>query len=199
MKKKYYIFSLLLVILMLVLASCKKDKVITSVDIPIADTTTYFYTGNEIEYKIKQSELYSVSNNKKTNAGTYEVIVRLNDKDNYKWSDDKTTDIVYPFIINPKIINKPAVTEKIYSYTGSEITLEIPESSFYKVTDNKKTDVGSYEATVSLKDKTNYVWNDNTTTDLKYSYSIINNNVAFAEITDVLESYRRKHYSYSIS
>lgn len=189
MRKKLSFLSLFIVFLILILASCGKKKTVEVVQTPNADTTTYFYTGSEIKYQIPESNLYSISNNIKTNAGSYEVIVRLNDKDNYKWSNDQTTDLTYSFVIYPKKIDKPVVTEKIYSYTGEEITFEIPSSDYYQVKDNKKIEAGSYQATVSLKDKTNYVWADNTTDDIKYNFSIINNDVRFANISDLENSY----------
>lgn len=189
MRKKLSFLSLFIVFLILILASCGKKKTVEVVQTPNADTTTYFYTGSEIKYQIPESNLYSISNNIKTNAGSYEVIVRLNDKDNYKWSNDQTTDLTYSFVIYPKKIDKPVVTEKIYSYTGEEITFEIPSSDYYQVKDNKKIEAGSYQATVSLKDKANYVWADNTTEDIKYNFSIINNDVRFATISDLENSY----------
>ena len=69
---------------------------------PNKDETFYTYNGLEQTYQIKQSELYKIENNKKTNAGSYTVIVSLNDLTNYMWDDLTLDNLEYSFIINKK-------------------------------------------------------------------------------------------------
>lgn len=74
-------------------------KWIEPVEIPAADSTTFTYTGQEQTYTIAESDYYTVSGNKQTNAGTHTVTVALKDKDNTAWSDGTTEDKTYPFVI----------------------------------------------------------------------------------------------------
>ena len=190
MKKKIVFLSLLMVIMLFIITGCKRKVTTTSVLVPDKDNTTYYYTGEDIVYNIKENELYTISNNKQKNAGTYEVTVSLNDKTNCVWAKTgDTLDLKYEFIINPKKIDKPNVTVTGYGYTGEEITFDIPTSNFYTISNNKGTDAGEYQAKVSLNDKKNLVWSDDSTSDLTFNFSIVSNGISAATIEGVNENY----------
>lgn len=71
------------------------------VEIPAADTRRYVYSGNPITYQIANSSYYSVSNSAiQVEAGRYDVIVTLLDKNNTQWTDGTTEDLIYSFNIN---------------------------------------------------------------------------------------------------
>ncbi len=69
------------------------------VEIPEADDTKFIYNGTTQTYSLAESEHYTISGNKQTNAGTYTVTVALNDKENTVWSDGTTDDKTYTFTI----------------------------------------------------------------------------------------------------
>lgn len=48
-----------------------------TIAMPVADESEYYYTGNEITYKIAESSLYAVTGNKQTEIGVYTVTVSL--------------------------------------------------------------------------------------------------------------------------
>ncbi len=190
MRKKFVFLSLLMLIMLFIITGCKRKVSTTSVLVPDKDSTTYYYTGEDIVYNIKANELYTISNNKQKNAGTYEVTVSLNDKTNCVWAKTgDTLDLKYEFIINPKKIDKPNVTVTEYGYTGEEITFDIPKSNFYTISNNKGTGAGEYQAKVSLNDKKNLVWSDDSTSDLTFNFSIVSNGISAATIEGINENY----------
>ena len=189
MRNRKGILSLFIIIFMFILVSCgpATKKAVTP---PLPDSTTYVYTGNPITYNVEHSTLYSVSNTTQTNAGTYDVVLTLRDKNNYAWvTTSSSDDLVYKFIISPMAIEKPTVEAKTYPYTGSEITFDIPTSSYYSISNNKATDAGTYTATVSLSDKNNLVWADGTKDDLTFNFSIVNVDLSYATISNVNNEY----------
>ena len=105
-----------------------------------------------------------------TNAGTYTVTYKVPDTNaNY------TGTFSVAFTIKKAQLEKVTLVENTFEYTGDEIVSD--GSNFYSTKMNmsgdiKATNVGNYSITVSLKDKTNYEWKDNTTTDLVLSWSI---------------------------
>ncbi len=75
-------------------------------------------------------------------------------------------------VVTAKQIAIPAEDTTTFVYTGSEQTYTIPGSEHYTVTGNKRTDAGSQDVTVSLKDKSNYAWTNGTSDDLKFVFTI---------------------------
>lgn len=87
---------------------------------PTADTTVYTYTGSELTYNVVANDGYTVTGNKQTNAGTYEVKVTL--KANYVWADDSTTPVTFQFVINKASISDgdiTAPTAKTLNFNGN--------------------------------------------------------------------------------
>ncbi|MBR3646477.1 MAG: Ig-like domain-containing protein, partial [Lachnospiraceae bacterium] len=70
------------------------------IDIPAADTTQFVYNGFQQTYSIPSNSYYTVSNNKKTNAGTYTVTVSLDNTSSCVWSDGTTANKTYSFVID---------------------------------------------------------------------------------------------------
>ena len=71
---------------------------------PAADDTEFIYSGQEQTYTITPSDYYTVTDNVQTEAGTYTVIVALDDKANCQWADGSTDDLSYTFLIAPRPI-----------------------------------------------------------------------------------------------
>ena len=92
-----------------------------SVAVPSADATAYVYNGSEQTYVIAQSPLYSVAGNVRTDAGSYDVTVALNDKSNYVWSTGGTADLRYTFDISRMDITVSTGTAtKVYDASALE-------------------------------------------------------------------------------
>ena len=74
-------------------------------------------------------------------------------------------------IFVPSIVTVPRVTAGLV-YTGQEQSAGIAANDIYTVTGDVAIDAGDYEATVALKDKNNFMWEDGTTDDLTLAWSI---------------------------
>ncbi len=85
------------------------------VTVPSADTASFVYDGSEQTYSIASSDLYTVTGNQQTNAGTYTVTVSLMDMNNTVWADGTTGDKTYTFYIDKKTVDLSGVK---WDYTG---------------------------------------------------------------------------------
>ena len=161
------------------------------VDDPTADATSFVYNGSEQTYTLKESELYTITGNKKTDAGEYSVVVSLNNKDKYAWkSTKKNDDLIFNFTIDKKGVLEPSSDTSLFEYTGNEITYTVTseDSSFYTVTNNKATNAGTYNATISLNDTKNYKWkNSNKSGDLSLPFTISQKDVSSLITIDDIE------------
>jgi len=104
---------------------------------------------------------YTLSYKNNTNAGT--ATVTISGKGNYTGTIKET------FKIKPVKVTVPsgkALTYNEKTQTG------VAAGANYAVSGNKAAKAGSYEATVSLKDKSNYIWTDGTSADKKIKWKI---------------------------
>ncbi len=85
---------------------------------------------------------------------------------------DKITDTVLTLTVKRFKVEKPAADSTAFTYTGGEQTYHIPESEYYTVTGNKRTNAGEQEVTVALKDTNTFEWADGTTDNLTFSFNI---------------------------
>lgn len=137
---------------------------------PKADTTEFVYNTTEQKYVLATHNGYKISGNLQTNAGTYEVVVTLNNTEtikNYIWDDETYTAKTYDFVISPKALetafvtltntleyNETAQTQNVLVKFGSEV-LVLDED--YSITGDVQTNAGeSYELTVTAKADSNY-------------------------------------------
>ena len=109
-----------------------------------------------------------------TNVGNYSVTLTLKNTKNYVWSDNSTSAYSLSWKITPKTLNKPTMSGGPFTYDGSAKTITISgfDSGTMNRTGYTATNAGSYQAVVSLKDKSNYTWSDGTTTDVTYNWTI---------------------------
>lgn len=77
--------------------------------------------------------------------------------------------IDHVFTLTPESVVVPS--GKNLTYNGKSQT-GVPADENYTATGNTATNAGSYETTVSLKDKANYIWEDGTTDDKTVKWSI---------------------------
>ena len=123
----------------------------------------------EVLYEGTGSTTYS-KDTAPTNAGTYTVTYKVPDTNaNYAGT------FSVAFTIKKAQLEKVTLVENTFEYTGDEIVSDGSNFDSNKVNvsgDIKATNVGNYSITVSLKDKDNYEWKDDTTADLVLNWSI---------------------------
>lgn len=150
-----------------------KDKGKTTVDKPKEDKTYFVYDGTQKIYKIDESEFYTITGNKQTNAGTYTVSITLKN-DKYVWSDNTSDTLTFSFIIDKASVVAPTVDTSLYEfeYDGTTKGYQIATSDQYTISGNENVNPGSYTAVVALNDKNNYKWENSNSEDLRYNYTI---------------------------
>ena len=121
---------------------------------------------------LENSNLFTVSGGttSATNVGTYEVTLTLKDKVNTTWEDGTTDDKTVTWEIGKA---KLTVTRYTPLYTGEEkivtsvnLISEDEYADFVTVSgQTSATEPGAYTVTLSLNDKINMTWDDDTTED----------------------------------
>lgn len=98
--------------------------------------------------------------------GDYTVTIRYESIDTI-WSGSAD------FTISKKQITPPAADTTVFTYTADEQTYALAASPDYTVSDNTvQTNVGDYTVLVSLNDTANTEWEDGTTEEKTYTFSI---------------------------
>ena len=126
------------------------------VSAPSANTSTFTYNGKEQTYTITGSDYYTITGDKRTDAGNQHVTVTLIDTENNEWATGGSDPIIFTFKIEPKNISGANITlNGSLTYDGSEKTQGISSViidgltvTTYNVTGNTGTDAKSYELTV---------------------------------------------------
>ena len=136
------------------------------------------YSGYEMTALIPQSQYYTLLGNTATAVGSHTAKASLNNKLNYQWSDGTTDDITLTYKIVKRVIDIPDAPESLW-YNGFPQVAHIGSDEAYVISGNTATDPGTYTATISLKDKDNYLWKDGTSEDVKYTYYVYS--VSFSE------------------
>lgn len=135
------------------------DKAVTYNGESHSITATNLPNGVTVEY----------TGNNQTNADEYMITATFTgDSANYEPIADKTATLT----IYKASVSKPAQDSTSFVYNGNEQTYLLAENSLYTISGNKQTNAGNHTVTVSLKDKNNYQWSDETATDLSYSFDI---------------------------
>ena len=161
-----------------------------SVSKPAQDSTSFVYNGNEQTYQLAENSLYTISGNKQTNAGNYNVMISLNDKNNYQWSDGLSTDLSYSFNIAKAIYDMSAVmfADKNVTYNGethSVIVTNIPNGVSVDYENNNKMNADTYTVIAKFTDTTGNYENpaDKTATLIINKATYDMSGVAFADKT----------------
>ena len=132
------------------------------------------FGGVIIKYKPKDAADSEYTETLPTLPGSYTAYFASVDT-NYNILE-KTID----FTITKKKIDVPSITKNEFTYSGSNITLGVPQSTYYTITDNGGTDVNSYSATVTLN-SSYYVWSDKDENLTKtFTYSIVKADVTLS-------------------
>jgi len=169
-----------------------------SITAPSETAATYIYTGKEKTYLFsaepqEDKELYySVSDDKRTIAGSQQVTVTLLHKDDTYWGADEedTEDKKYLFTVEKQAVVPPTASTQalIFNVVVNGLTFE-PKSQKYSFSKEEgdptlytvddaacsKSASGTTFITVSLKDKANYKWSEpqaGESEDLSYPFTI---------------------------
>ena len=131
------------------------------------DTITFTYSADGTNF----------SNEVPTNAGTYTLKATVAETTNYESAEATTT-----FTIAKAEVTSPAENTTKFEYTTQEQTYALTESDLYTINNNKRTIAGSQTVTVSLNDKGNYQWDNGTSDDLTFTFTIAKATVGTPEI-----------------
>ncbi len=147
-------------------------------NLPVIDGD-YVYNKHQQEVSVNlsgaSSELFEISGNKATNAGTHTVRVKIKDTANYKWKGVQGEYIDLSWNISKLALNRLAASGS-YTYNTAEQTLDIDykgySSTLFSVVGHKAADAGEHTARVTLSDTTNYSWKDTAENYIDLTWSI---------------------------
>ncbi len=130
---------------------------------PTADTATFTYTGREQTYTMAEDARYTISGNKRTDAGSQTVTVSLKDKNNYQWTDSSVDDLTFTFTIEQKDISGAnIVLGDSLTYNGNEQTQTVAGvvidglTVTYDVSGNTATNAGTNDYTLTVTGTGNF-------------------------------------------
>ena len=105
------------------------------------------------------------------NSG-YEVTFIPNNTTDYDYSGITLTKVI-EVIVEPKSITRPRQSQDVY-YNGEEQSYAVISTDEYTVVCDKQINANEdgYTVTISLVDKNNTVWDDNTTADINHKFVI---------------------------
>ena len=156
----------------------------------LKDSGSYTYTGSAVNINTHvnnfNTSYMTVSNNSKTNAGSYTTTYTLNS--NYAWTDGTTVNATVSWSITPKSLTKVALTASP-TFTGSAVSPTLSNfdsNTMNKTGDTSATNVktsGNYSITISLKNTTNYKWSDNTTASYTITWNVLPKDISGGTIT----------------
>ncbi len=133
------------------------------------------YSAEEQTINFASTDKYTVSGNKQTKAGNYQIRIALKDNVNYKWHDGTTADLFINWTINKAKIDLP-VFESLHIYTGKKISVDIEENELWSIFYNPEKEVGKYEILLVLNDAENYEWENTTSAYTTLVWEIIPKN-----------------------
>lgn len=164
-----------------------------SVNVPTV-VSEHKYTGSPIVF-VEENSAYTVTNGVKTNAGIYDVKVVLNP--GYVWKDGSSEDKTFIVEITSLYVSKPDVVEETYVYNGKTHSFGFtPNAGYSFVGDTVAKEPGIYEVVVKLKE--NYIWDDDTKEDIKYTFTISKSEVSIPVANTSKFIYNGKEQTYSV-
>lgn len=121
------------------------------------------------------ASIMTISGNVGTIANDYTATVGLKDKVNYVWSDGSLEDKEIGWTIEKVLVEKPTLVAEslVYNYDNQNAPVSEFDSNLIAINgDTIATGVGDYSVTLSLKDKVNSAWSDNSIEDVVLEWSI---------------------------
>ena len=155
-------------------------KPMVKVTAPAGKTLTY--DGSE-QTGVEEGTGYTLTGASATNAGSYTATATLKEDPNYvyEWADGTTDPKTIDWKINKAVAKVTAPTGKTLTYNGKSQT-GVDAGDNYTLTGATATEAGSYTATATLIENSNYVyeWADGTTDPKTIDWKI---NKAVAKVT----------------
>lgn len=154
---------------------------VTQITAPSISTTYFDYNGSAKTVTISgfDSNTMTKSGTESASArGFYKVTFSLKDKNNTCWSTGGSADIVIEWAIGKKRVAKPTLADGAsteFTYNGSAKTLSVAGYDADTMTQTgylSATDAGSYTVIFALKDSSTYVWQDNSTANVSFTWKI---------------------------
>lgn len=159
-----------------------------SITKPTAAKTSFDYDGATKTLSISGYDTNYMTQSGTTSASaknSYKVTFTLNDTQNYCWADGTTTPHVITWTIGANSVAKPKLsgtTSFTYDGNAKSVTVNGYDSTTMTFSGTiSETNAGNYTATYSLKDKTNYAWDDGTNADVKLTWSIARKKLTAAQ------------------
>lgn len=153
------------------------DKAQVTVPSFYNDESEFTYTGGNLGPTLQDQDPKTTNvsgDTLKTNAGDYTLTVSLKDTDNYEWATGGTENVELTWSIKKITLTVPTVAYNV-TYNGSATEVPLIGLDTDKMTLGGQfyaTNAGSYTATVSLKDTTNYEWEDHTSASKEITWEI---------------------------
>jgi hypothetical protein len=139
-----------------VLTNPTQSFTIEKLIVPAPAIPSAIYNGEVQWPEILENDLYTVQNEGGTNAGEYDVVLTLNDSNNYKWADTDEASVTLTFVIERQILE---VDLEDAEYNGEaqlpELLTDVP---YTLVTSEGVVAPGNYEVVLRLTDSVNYAW-----------------------------------------
>ena len=136
-----------------------------SIEKLVLDVDTFEYDGNQripthpLAYN--PNIMYWDGDTTATDAGDYTIFVSLIDKNNYEWDDGTTDDLSLNWRITPKKLDVPTVSgEYEYNYGTQRVALNDFDEDTMTLLYGEGMNAGTYDVTIVLKDRRNYAWKD---------------------------------------
>ena len=153
---------------------------VTEIAAPTVSTTYYSYTGANQSVSITGFDAGTMTKTGDTgkNRGFYTLTISLKDKTGTCWSTGGNADIVIQWAIGLTKVTKPALADgaqTVFDYDGTAKTLSVEgysSSTMTRTGNASATNAGDYSVTYSLKNTTDYVWDDSTTADVTFTWKI---------------------------
>lgn len=136
------------------------------------ESKTFMYDGKEhqieISGKLPEGVKVSYVNNKLTKVGVLKATAKFTGDENHEPIENLYATIK----VLDNLVRKPKPDDTLFIEDGQEKTYYIEPNEHYTVEGNKQTKAGKYQVKVSLNDKKNWMWEDETTDDLYYEFVI---------------------------
>lgn len=138
--------------------------------------------------EIFDTNLISMYDNEKINAGKYELKFSLTDRENYEWNTTgNSEDRKFPWSIERQQIAMPVISDTTLTFKKN--TVQSPSIGEYDtnaiiITGASGTMAGTHTMLLKLTDTSNTEWTDSTVIDKAVEWYIITNQVHVPEVTD---------------
>lgn len=166
-----------------------------SLIIPSLTINEFIYDKEEKIPEIKnfnESYMNITGTTSASDRGNYSIEFSLIDDTRYIWNDNTTGIKTLSWIINPKIVNIPVLSETLKVYTGNQQSPIISDFDSEEISQSgviEAVDQGTYTVIWTLTDTLNYIWEDETITVKSSTWNIAPQTITIPSLTNASKSY----------